>query len=361
MQNRRQTSSKTLTPSRRYGKPSLPLLLQKTSFFEENDILAAKQAKIARVYRKQPRRTRCMNCAARMDGQSDFVKNGIDYLICSRCQHLNGAFECTEEFCNGLYAKDSGEDYAKTFYKVENIDRYNYRMASIYVPKAEFLCTSLLNDKVDPYGLEYFDFGAGSGYFVAALKNMGLKNVGGSDISRSQVEYGNAMLAAEYLHVHDMNETDKILADCTAQVVSLIGVLEHLHNPRAAIAALRSNPNVKYVFILVPTFSLSVFLEILSPGLFHRHLTGGHTHLYSRASLEHLCSEFGFAAIAEWWFGTDMVDLFRHITVTMHKQNFSPRLKERWRREFMPLIDALQLEVDKNHFSSEVHMLWKKQ
>lgn len=353
-------TGKKVVPDRRYGKSSLPLLLQKTSFFENNDLLAEKQMEIAQEYRRQPRRTHCMNCGARLDNPSDFRKNGIDYVICHQCHHLNGIYECTEAFCAGLYARDSGEDYAKTFYKVKNIDQYYYRMASIYIPKAEFLCTSLLHDKVDPYGLEYFDFGAGSGYFVGALRRMGLKNVTGSDISRSQVEYGNSMLEAECLRVHDIKDTNDILGECRAPVVSLIGVLEHLQNPRAAISALRSNNNVKYLFILVPIFSLSVFLEILSPGLFHRHLTGGHTHLYTRTSLEHLYSEFGFTATAEWWFGTDIVDLFRHISVTMNKQQCSARFMESWRRDFLPLIDALQMEIDKSHFSSEVHILLKK-
>lgn len=346
--------------SQRYGKSSLPLLLQKTSFFEDNDLLSKKQYEIAREYRKQPRRTHCMNCAAQIDDSPDFNKNEIGYVICGQCHHLNGFYECTEDFCAGLYSLDSGEDYAKTYYKVENIDKYNYRMASIYIPKAEFLCTSLLNDKVDPYRLEYFDFGAGSGYFLAALKKVGLENGSGSDISRSQVDYGNAMIGKEYLRIHDIKDTEKILRECKASVVSMIGVLEHLQNPRAAIEALRSNSNVKYLYILVPTFSLSVFLEILSPGLFHRHLTGGHTHLYTKPSLAHLCKEFSFEAIAEWWFGTDMVDLYRHISVTMQKQSCSQRLMDSWKRDFLPLIDAMQLEIDKNHFSSEVHMLLKK-
>ena len=35
-------------------------------------------------------------------------------------------------------------------------------------------------------------------------------------------------------------------------------------------------------------FSLSVFLEILSPEVFHRVLHGGHTHLYTEESIDFL-------------------------------------------------------------------------
>lgn len=346
--------------TKRYGKSSLPLLLQKTSFFEENDLLVKKQKEIALIYKKQPKRINCMNCDMKIDLSSDFVKDGIEYVICRNCHHLNGIYESTEEFCAGLYSVDSGEDYAKTYYKVDNLDKFNYRTASIYIPKAEFLCSSLLNSKIDPYSLDYFDFGAGSGYFIAALKKVGLINISGTDISKSQVDFGNVMMGEECLRIHDIKDTNKILQKCRSQVVSMIGVLEHLQNPREALKALQRNKNVKYLYILVPTFSLSVFLEILTPGIFHRQLTGGHTHLFTKQSLSHLCKEFEFEAIAEWWFGTDVVDLFRHISVTMQNQNCSQRVMESWRQEFMPLIDAMQLEIDKSHFSSEVHMLLKK-
>ena len=47
---------------KQYGKPSGPLLKQKTSFFEDNDKHVAKQRKIADVYQQQPLRTVCKNC-----------------------------------------------------------------------------------------------------------------------------------------------------------------------------------------------------------------------------------------------------------------------------------------------------------
>jgi len=346
--------------TKRYGKHSLPLLLQKTSFFENDGILSKKQKEIASIYKKQPKRTNCMNCAAKIDKSSDFIKDGIGYVICSHCQHLNGIYESTEDFFTGLYSADSGEDYAKTYYKADNIDDYNYRSASIYIPKAEFLYTSLLDNKINPHDLDYFDFGAGSGYFIAALKKLGLKNVAGTDVSKFQVNYGNAMLGEAILKTHDMKDTTKVLQACESEVVSMIGVLEHLQNPREVLKTIQRNKNVRFLYILVPTFSLSVYLEILSSEVFHRQLTGGHTHLYTKESLSYLWQEFGFEALSEWWFGTDMVDLFRHISVTLQKYNCSTKMVESWRQKFVPIIDAMQLELDKNLFSSEVHMVLKK-
>ena len=204
------------------------------------------------------------------------------------------------------------------------------------------------------------DFGCGSGYFVAAMKKMGFKNICGTDPSESQVGFGNAMIGELILTPHKLEDTDKLLGDAKSQVVSMIGVLEHLKRPRAAMKQLRANNNVKFIFISVPLFSLAVYLEMLSPEIYHRQLTEGHTHLYTEESLLHLCKEFGFDVISEWWFGTDVLDLYRHIFVTIKANSGSKRMLEKWRQNMMSVLDALQLEIDKKHFSSEVQMVLKK-
>jgi hypothetical protein len=346
--------------TKRYGKPSLPLLLQKTSFFESNDLFVKNQKEIALFYKKQPKRVNCKNCDKKLGKASDFIKDGIDYTICNYCHHLNGIYEDTNEFCERLYTADAGEDYAKTYYKADNLDSYNYRTGSIYVPKAEFLYSSLIENKINPNSLEYFDFGAGSGYFISALKKIGLSRVSGTDVSESQMNYGNAMIGEKLIQLHKIQDTTSILQKCTAQVVSMIGVLEHIRNPREVMDALKHNHDLKFLFILVPVFSLTVFLEIISPEIFHRQLHEGHTHLYTKESLSHLCREFGFEIISEWWFGTDTVDLFRHISVSLQKQKCSKKFLEIWRQKFIPLLDAMQLEIDKQHVSSEVHLVLKK-
>ena len=70
--------------------------------------------------------------------------------------------------------------------------------------------------------------------------------------------------------------------------------------------------------------------------------------------------EFKFEAIAEWWFGSDIVDLFRHISVTLEKSKSSKKLISLWRQYFTPVIDTMQLEMDKKHLSSEAHIVLKK-
>ena len=168
------------------------------------------------------------------------------------------------------------------------------------------------------------------------------------------------MAGKELLNIHKLEDTNKLLKETTAQVISMIGVLEHLQYPRQALEAINSNDNIEFLYISVPTFSLSVYLELLSPNIFHRHLSGAHTHLYNKESLDYLANEFNFNIIGEWWFGSDLVDLFRHLQVNMVQQDASQKATDMFAKKFIPVIDALQLELDKKDYSSEVHMLFQK-
>ena len=101
-------------------------------------------------------------------------------------------------------------------------------------------------------------------------------------------------------------------------------------------------------------------MELTHPRVFPRQLSGAHTHLYTAKSITHLCDEFGFKPIAEWWFGTDMVDFYRNLLVTLADNSQSPEIVDLCARMIKPVIDDLQLALDKRHLSSEVHMLLAK-
>lgn len=345
---------------KQYGKSSASYIVQKQSYFDDNDKHIGVQKKISDIYIKQPIRLHCKNCNHALTAEHDFIKNGIKYKICSTCSHLNGAHEDTNDFCKIVYTGDEGRDYAQA-YKTSDLEDFEYRLSSIYIPKAEFLYTSLINIDVDPHKMKYLDVGAGSGYFVGALSKIGLKNISGSEVSKYQVDFGNKMIGLDYLSVHKIDDTNELLQSTNANVVSLMGVLEHLQDPRSAIKCIKDNKSIDYLYISVPLFSLSVFLEMAATSVFHRHLTGGHTHLYTKDSLQHLVDEFEFNIVSEWWFGADIADLYRHLVTDIKEKNqCSEVLIKSFQNMISPLIDSMQLELDKKHRSSEVHLLLKK-
>ncbi len=337
----------------RFGKSSDALLQHKQAFFEENDSLLAEGSRVSSVYTAQPRRNVCKVCLLEI-GPVAFTKQGIDYHICENCGHLNGSHEDTDDFCAALYTEDNGKSYAKNYSSADR-EAYHRRVEDIYLPKAVFLRDGLMERGVEPDTLGFVDFGAGSGYFVAAMRHLGWSEAVGYEVSITQVEIANEMIGAKVVQQHDLDETIRLAGEAEVDVISMIGVLEHLQKPREVLAAIRANENVRYLFISVPLFSPCVFFELIFPQVFQRQLTAGHTHLFTDSSLDWLCREFGMTRVAEWWFGTDMVDLLRSVNVELTRQGGG--MGDRWIETFGPAIDDLQLALDRQRLSSEVHLL----
>lgn len=104
------------------------------------------------------------------------------------------------------------------------------------------------------------DYGCGSGYFVAAIRDLGFTNVYGMDVSESQILHGNSLIKGESA-LHHVNSEDYIreIEAFSPKVVSMLGVLEHLQRPMQRMKEIASIQSVEYILISVPTFSMSVF------------------------------------------------------------------------------------------------------
>ena len=339
----------------KFGKSAGSLLSQKADFFSDNERLHREISKIGDVYKQQPLRTECKCCGAPLEGER-FEKQGIGYVLCNRCGHLSGIHEDTDAFCAAVYTEAGGADYAKT-YTAQDREAYKARVEGIYRPKADFLDQALIDAGETPADMRFADFGAGSGYFVSAMRGVGWQNVSGYEVSAVQSALANEMNGAGSVLQHDLDDTVSLAGSVAADVVSMIGVLEHVQHPRPILSALAANPAVRYFYISVPLHSTSVVLEAVFPNVFQRQLSAGHTHLFTEKSLDWMCNEFGLERAAEWWFGTDIVDLFRAVTVELQRTPETEGLTDMWRETIAPLIDDMQMLLDKRKLSSEVHML----
>ena len=123
------------------------------------------------------------------------------------------------------------------------------------------------------------------------------------------------------------------------------------------LQALRDNPRVKYVLLCVPLYGLCVFLEMVFPNIYPRHLITDHTHLFTEQSLRWMEQAYGFERCAEWWFGSDMLDLYRQVLVSLSQNAETSGMTEEWTRRMRPLIDPMQLAIDSQHLASEVHLV----
>ena len=278
-----------------FSKSLLDILSIKKDFLIQNDEHLKKTLRVYDKYNHQKLRSHCKNCQLPLDKDHyDIQSHGVKYKICKECGHFNWDREDSSEFTEWLYKNDGGSNYSNNY-----LNNYHSRISNIYLPKATYLKDSLS----EICGIKNFslhDFGCGGGHFVYACNSLGIK-AKGVDIS---VELIN--LASKYWDqsqefdenppfstVSSEDELIREIAGSKSDVISFIGVLEHLMNPNNALKAFIKS-RAKYMYFSVPLFSLSVFIENICRNTFPRQLIGGHTHLYTHESIDYFCNKYSF-------------------------------------------------------------------
>jgi len=338
----------------RYGKSLGDLINIKSDFFEHNEKNLAMADDMADALLAQPLRSRCKMCHHPLEGEKLFSSHKMGYYLCPECGHLNSEHEDTDAFAKKVYIDD---DYAGN-YSAADKERYEKRLDMIYVPKAQFLLDALKEDGADTGKVSVLDDGAGSGYFVRACRKLGLM-ARGIEISPAQVQFANEMAGEEILKQIDADRITDEIKESDSPVLSAIGVLEHIIRLDETLDAIAANKNIKYLYLSVPMFSFSALFEASHQSCYNRHLGGTHTHLFSDRSLEYMAGRIGFDIAHTWRFGSDMMDLYRFLCVTL-EQGGNPGAKEILSEKFLPLIDELQLALDKSGFMSEIHMIMRR-
>ena len=338
---------------KKYSKPFGDLNTLKTSFFENNDGMLDMADGMADVLLMQPKRTVCKICGAKL-GKPLYHSHRIGYIECPMCGHLNSECEDTDDFASKVYVED---DYSKN-YSAADKESFIRRRDMIYAPKAEYLRDCLKHEGMSSENVNILDIGAGCGYFVSAVRELGMKAVG-IDVSDSEVAYGNAMTGEEYLTHVGLTDSIDHIKKTDANVLTAIGVLEHLVHLDENIEAIKENENIRYLFASIPMFSFSSCFEVAFANGYNRHTGGTHTHLFTNESVEKMAERMGFEVAYEWRFGSDVNDLYRFLMVSMQK-NDNAEFSRYFSDRFVPLMDDLQQVLDKSEFSSELHFILRR-
>ena len=330
----------------KFSKSYKNILGIKKDFYTNNLVNLRNVNKINKIYKKQPIRKNCKNCNG--TNLKGFIKNfGIEYKICNNCSHINGQYQDTNIFAERLYSMNRGKNYSKNY-----LSDYDLRVKNIYAPKVNFL-TKVIKKK-----FKLMDVGCGAGHFVKALENKKIFATG-YDTSKELCELGKKKVKKNKIINTKLNDVYKIVRDSTdTDVLSMIGVLEHLVNPEIMLDSFKKS-NIQYLYILVPMFSLSTFLENSFTNVFPRSLSGAHTHAYTEGSLNYLSKKYDLRIIGEYWFGTDIPDLYRSLICSgkiLNKEIYHKELNEKLLR----LVDDLQAVLDKNKVCSESHIIFEK-
>ena len=332
----------------KYSKPSIAVIKNKTSFFEQNDKHLNHVRSVNDFYKKQPQRNHCKTCSKEL-GEVDLLIHDVPYSLCVNCNHLNGRHEDTREFAEFLYSDSDGEEYSQNY-----LNNYNSRVADIYSPKAEFLREVLADNNINEFSVT--DIGCGGGHFVKACENLKIEAVG-YDVNKDLIELGSQILKKNKIIYKDLDSINDLIRSTNTEVLSLVGVLEHLMDPVGALQAFKES-KANYLYLQVPLFSFAAIQESMHDDVFPRQLNAGHTHLYTNESINFLCEKFSFEKSGEWWFGTDMVDLFRHLHIKV--QGKSSNKTNIIKNYFGSYIDEFQKVIDKEKICSGVNMVLKK-
>ena len=339
---------------KKYSKKILNYKDRNITYFLENDEMLNEQVKINKFYASQPKRKNCKLCNEQLTMRSDFYQFGVKYIFCDKCSHLNGENEDTIEFINFLYKSEEGASYNKLL-----LDKgFKDRAKEVYAPKRDFLLSSLPEKNIT-----VLDVGCGIGHFVFTMIDSG-KKAFGIDIGKAGIDYGNHQIS-ETLNQKPLvgcSETEFIekIKNTEANVISALGVIEHLREPNKFFEAFKDSRS-KYLFYSVPMFSMSTIFENIFSGIFPRQLSGGHTHLFTEESIKMMHNICDVKPIAEWRFGTDMIDLYRSMKISLDKNNCSERVTRYLDNSFYKNIDDLQNTLDESHFCSEIHIVAEKQ
>ena len=317
----------------------------KKDFYTNNQLNLKKAINVNNYYIKQPLRTKCKNCN-KSKLNYIFKSFKVNYFICKICSHLNGAHEDTKQFNNYLYKENSGKSYARNY-----LSDYNSRVKNIYIPKIKFL------KKVIGNKFNLIDIGSGVGHFLKACEINGIK-ASGYEPNLTMINLAKKKLSKNSIFQVNLENVYEKILHTNAKCISMIGVIEHLNNPRKVFYNFKKS-KATFLFFSVPLFSLSTLLENIFQDVFPRQLSGGHTHLYTNKSISYLINEFNLKIKGEWWFGTDFSDLFRSLIT---KSKFEDRKIKKYIYEnfLFNHIDNLQNILDKSKVCSEVHMILTK-
>ena len=322
----------------------------KKDFILQNDELIKKNNKLISFFKKQPLRKKCKNCGFKLRKVIDFHSHNLGYKICLCCSHLNSQFEDSASYYKRVYQKN--ESSYSDFYQKD----YEERVKKIYIPKADFLIDYLKYKKVKI--TKILDFGCGSGHFVKALQKKGFDAIG-VESNLNMIEFGQQNLKKNSLiHSPSYEKGLQIIKNSDCNILSLISVLEHLKEPNKIFESFKVSKS-KYLFISIPLFNFSVFVENIFQNVYPRHSAITHPHIYTYKSIKYILKKHNLKISGEWWFGTEMSDLNKSFLISFSK-NKSKIFLEKFNSIFTKHLNDLQKSLDLKKMSSEVHLIIEK-
>ncbi|MBI2524639.1 MAG: class I SAM-dependent methyltransferase [Candidatus Rokubacteria bacterium] len=270
---------------------------------------------------------------------------GYPYYRCERCSLVFLQRRLSPEALIAYWREGSTSDtYADP-------ETYRYRREQVARPKVDFV----LGQWSGARG-RWLDLGAGIGDTVSLVSEHGWQGVG-LEVSATCRAFARDVLGVDLLD-QPIQEHARVVEPGHYDVVSAIGYLEHVDRPAEEIGLAARVLRAGGLFLMFnPNWqSLSMALAQKNPDNLYRFIhPPASTHVYSEATHEFICREFGFRMRAQWFFGMDAFELLNQLVSLGRLEPDSAEY-----RALHSSISEIQLAIDRMRTCDYIHVLLEK-
>lgn len=272
-----------------------------------------------------------------------FRVHEYQYVKCNDCGHVYTSSRPSSSNLEEFYR--TNEYWSEVTYA--NSETYLYRKAHVASPKYQFLRSFL---KGNVRGMKWIDIGCGIGDVISVAKDDGFI-VEGLELSDTSREFARQNFGIELkgMSIHDfINYPNAAPYD----VISLIGLLEHVADPLSTLSKSVSlaHPNSLFLIQVPNADSLTTKLQQVFSANVYRHASPiEHIQLFTIESLSRLLSNFNLNVYGVWWHGLDIHQLFNELLIA------TPQYEHSEAQSLLTSIyNQLQREVDKTRQSDRI-------
>lgn len=336
-----------MTVATRYSKATGDILTESEALLDENQASLERQSvQAGRLKAQGTLRTRCACCRASLGEAVPFQRRGADYLLCPDCEHVQ----------TRLMPPETAPVDFGTVYPPLDPREFASRVERIYRPKLDWALEVLSGlGGPAPQEREWLELGCGHGFFLAALRDAGMRRFTGIDSCKELVERANIALGEHRATQNQGNLAEAVRAS-GADVLAAFFVMEHLPDLSDFLDALAEKPAGTAFVFSVPLFGLAAVLEDCTDLHFARNLDGWtHTQMFTETSLLRCLDKAGYEIAGQWVFGQDALDLGRMCALAA--QRYPAPLRRKVLDAVRRMADGAQQAVDRAHFADARHVL----
>ncbi|MBF0613607.1 MAG: methyltransferase domain-containing protein [Magnetococcales bacterium] len=272
------------------------------------------------------------------------------YVTCAECGLVYTSRRYSDEAIRRFYA--TNRYWSEVTYA--NRETCHYRRDQVAKPKVEFAERHLGNER----GV-WVDVGSGIGDLVSVVQERGWQGVG-LELSATSVAFAKEVFGVnleqttleEYLTTHP-----EWIG--TIQVVSLIGVLEHVTDPMGLLATVQKIlvPGGAALIQVPNANSLASMVQEVFPDNVFRHMSPiEHIMLFTEPALMRALELNGFEPIAWWFHGLDIYELLTNLVISHHDRMRDSALYH----TLLATMNNLQQVIDDQELSDRIICLARK-